>query len=94
MDITVLDPDPEIRRGGAVPKKIFSALQTSVLSKNKGGPLPYKCRSATALWTSCEKHISHLAVIKMHFKMVVCLNSTFKWKNYSNQEQTMVKTVL
>ena len=26
--------------------------------------------------------------------MVVCLNSTFEWKNYSNQEQTMVKAVL
>ena len=50
-------PDPEIRRGGAIPKKIFLALRASVLSTNKGGPLPYKCRSATVLWTSCEKHI-------------------------------------
>ena len=70
MDITVLDPDleirrgeggghpdPEIRRRGAVPKKIFSALRASVLSKSKGGHLPYKCRFATVLWTSCEKHI-------------------------------------
>ena len=67
MDITVLDPDleikgggggvevghpdPEIRTGGAVPKKNFSALRASVLSKNRGGLLPYKRRSATVLWT-------------------------------------------
>ena len=47
MDIAVLDPDleiggagghpdPEIRMGGAVPKKNFSALWDSVLSKNRG----------------------------------------------------------
>ena len=29
--------DPQIREGGRSPKKIFSALQASVWSKNKGG---------------------------------------------------------
>ena len=48
---TVADPDPQIgegglviqtqrKGGGAVSKKIFSALQASVWSKNKGGPDP------------------------------------------------------
>ena len=26
--------------------------------------------------------------------MVVCLNSTFKWKNYGNQEQTMDQSMV
>ena len=30
-------PDPEIRGGGAVSKKIFSAIRASLWSKNKGG---------------------------------------------------------
>ena len=35
-------PDPEIRGGGRgqSPKKVFSALQTSVWSKNQGGRAP------------------------------------------------------
>ena len=33
-------PDPEIRGGGQSPKKVFSALQTSVWSKNQGGAGP------------------------------------------------------
>ena len=33
-------PDPEIRGGGAVSKKFFSALRASVWSKNKGGQAP------------------------------------------------------
>ena len=32
----VADPDPEIRVGGAVSKKLFSALRASVWAKNKG----------------------------------------------------------
>jgi len=35
--------DPEIRDGGPVSKKIFSALQDSFWSKNKGGHLPWIC---------------------------------------------------
>ena len=34
-----MHPNPEIR-GGAVSKKVFSALQASVWSKNKGGGVP------------------------------------------------------
>ena len=33
-------PDPEIRGGGAVLKKFFSALWASVWSKNKAGRAP------------------------------------------------------
>ena len=33
-------PDPEIRGGGVVFKKCFSALRVSVWSKNKAGPGP------------------------------------------------------
>ena len=33
-------PDPEIRGGGRLLKKFFSAVRTSVWSKNKGLPWP------------------------------------------------------
>ena len=44
------DPDLEKRGGGGGPKNIFSALRTSVWSKNKGGgtgPPSPSLRSAT-----------------------------------------------
>ena len=50
-------PDPEIRTGGAVPKKNFSALRASVLSKNRAGPSPTNVDPPLYYGPSCEKHI-------------------------------------
>ena len=54
-------PDPEIRGGGGVSKKIFLALQASVWSNNKGGPAPLGTspRSATAI----ERGVFAIAMI-------------------------------